>query len=284
MFATYPFFDNLTTDCFDTYYTVRIENGMVDFSGTLLNGIRAFSGQKATRQEFDRFIKFGPKAVVYSIASIEEEEEEEEEKEKNLTTILALYQANPVVLRIECFCEDEDWWKEVLTNLPPSVEYLHLCDEVPTEAYKFIPQTVHSVKVYTNTEEICKRTGTVWIERVASQHLNVECWKLIVDVGPVGLVIESDTVEYIVYPKQSKKTKLKCPKLKHLNALDTRFDNSHGLETLMCKSLKVGSKTLKMLWCQEGIDTSTCPNLEVYHTNSKKTCFGTSTKLSSLVR
>lgn len=273
------FFNIFSTLYFNTHSTVTIWSGDIEFSRTYPRKCIFREGNESN-EAIEWFFKTGPKAFCLSFLS-----NLDEDLEKDRVQALRLYQANPIVLRIECSYDNDDWWESILSSIPPSVEYLDLTrTSMDLYLYRFIPETVHSLRVPTETPEVLQRTGMVHIQVVDSSSLVTNCRKLVIERGPRNLSIKGDNLE-VLEAIEGFDLDLDCPNLKHLNCLKTKMVSvPNGLKKLMCKKLTVSSPvpSLKMLWCQTPTDTSFFPNLKVYETSDEQKCFDKGAKLSSL--
>lgn len=171
------FYDVFSFDCFETYSTVVLCNGSIEFSRTERNGKHTFhEDESATSREISRFIALGPKAVAYCIMECDD-------IELIKTSMLKLYTANPVVVRFEWGAGYlasklfDELWAFLISHLPPSVEYLDVSN-FDDAFHFFIPETVHSVKANCTSPFLIDKTGSLEVESFTASHKGFACSRL----------------------------------------------------------------------------------------------------------
>lgn len=269
-------------NCFDVFSMVKIYGRSIDLV-PLYHYHHVMPGESWTssRSLIDRYLSVASKAIGYVVKI-------GSDPSKALDSILHLYQINPVFLRIEAYHEDPNWWRQVLENLPPSVEYLDLTNSlVGAKSYEYIPDTVHSIKTTTFGQGLERRTGRIELQETNEEELRLECSSLVIHYIIEPLTISCPNLETLFLGNEFKGT-VNCPKLKHY-ANPVKIEGSlpiadtSQLETFMCEEWDqpIPLPSLKSLYCSEGIDniSSLFPSLERYETEDKTKCFGLGTSL-----
>lgn len=286
------FFDLFAMDGFDSYCTVTFCDNQFEISKTLKSRDTDYgSGFCATNRQVEKFIKYGPKAIRLFVWEAEEENIEQLE-----TNILKFFESNPVSVVLEVdpdgYLSDErmnEFYKLILSSLPPSVEYLDLSSSMcKPNHYHHIPSTVHSIHAPKECEALKERTGDIWIDHVEGDLLELKCHRLLIEKcksrklclkAPELASIESNDRKVCI------KFLDKVPEQIMFPEMPMGFINSNTTKSLMVGEIQkaVRCESLIYLHCNKypGEEIMNCfPNLQWFTCKDKTKCFGKISELS----